>query len=41
MRMPGIGNEASILEELESPEKVAEVIKKILGVSETADAGNT
>ena len=34
----GIGNEASILEELESPEKVAEVIKKDLGVSETADA---
>ena len=33
----GIGNEASILEELESPEKVAEVIKKDLGVSETAD----
>ena len=32
----GIGNEASILEELESPEKVAEVIKKDLGVSETA-----
>ena len=28
----GIGNEASILEELESPEKVAEVIKKDLGV---------
>ena len=27
----GIGNEASILEELESPEKVAEVIKKDLG----------
>ena len=34
----GIGNEASILEELESPEKVAEVIKKDLRVSETADA---
>lgn len=34
----GIGNEASILEELESPGKVAEVIKKDLGVSETADA---
>ena len=34
----GIGNEASILEELESPEKVAEVIKKDLGVSETAEA---
>ena len=33
----GIGNEASILEELESPEKVAEVIKKDLGVSEAAD----
>ena len=33
----GIGNEASILEELESPEKVAEVIKKNLGVSEAAD----
>lgn len=32
----GIGNEASILEELESPEKVAEVIKKDLGVNETA-----
>lgn len=30
----GEGNEASILEELESPEKVAEVIKKNLGVSE-------
>ena len=34
----GIGNETSILKELESPEKVAEVIKKDLGVSETADA---
>lgn len=34
----GIGNEASILEELESPEKVAEVIKKDLGASEAADA---
>ncbi len=33
----GIGNEASILEELESPEKVAEVIKKDLGASEAAD----
>lgn len=34
----GIGNEASILEELESPEKVAEAIKRDLGVNETADA---
>lgn len=38
LRIAGIGNEASILEELESPEKVAEVIKKDLRVSETADA---
>lgn len=30
----GEGNEASILQELESPEKVAEIIKKDLGVSD-------
>ena len=36
----GEGNEASIIAELESPEKVAELIKKDLGiVKQAADAG--